>query len=212
MTANEPSVGILFLISAPSGTGKSTLASKMIQAVPGIEFSISYTTRGPRSGETDGTEYHFVDRERFDRMVRDGQFLEWAPVFDQRYGTALKKTQEALARGTDVLLDVDVQGARQVAQGPLPAVTIMILPPDYETLRSRLEGRDSEGPESRIRRLKEARREAGAFEEFQYIILNDDLESSVTALVSIVLAERQRRERQTEAVRGVLATFPDYDA
>jgi guanylate kinase len=212
MSASYRGAGILFVISAPSGTGKSTLARRLLESVPGLVFSVSYTTRRPREGERDGRDYHFVDHPTFDRMVSEGAFLEWAPVFDERYGTGLRQTRETLAGGVDVLLDIDVQGARQVARGPIGAVSIMILPPDFGTLEARLRGRDSESDEVRARRLKEARGEAESFETFDYLILNDDLDTGVEALVAIVRAERHRASRRREEVRGILATFPGFGA
>lgn len=200
--------GILFVISAPSGTGKSTVAREAVQRAPGLEFSVSFTTRPPRTGETEGRDYFFVDRERFETMVREGALLEWAPVFGNLYGTGLELTRQALAEGRDLLLDIDVQGARQVRGGPVSAVSVMILPPDFPTLASRLTGRGSEDAETRERRLAEAREEAGEYEAFDYLVVNEDLERTVEAVVAIVRAERRRTERcAAEAVR-ILSTFP----
>ncbi len=208
MSQLPPGSGLLFALSAPSGTGKSTLAARLLERVPGLRFSVSYTTREPRQGEQNGREYHFVDRARFDEMVAQGAFLEWAQVFEQCYGTGLETTREILEGGTDVLLDIDVQGARQLADAPLPAVKMMLLPPDFPTLESRLRGRDSESDEIVRRRLSEARDELKRFEEFDYLVVNDDLNAATDALVSIVKAERLRPARAGERARQIMKTFP----
>lgn len=206
---SEAAGGILFVLSAPSGTGKSTVSRRVLRQVPGLEFSVSYTTRAPREGEVGGKDYHFVEAGKFERMVAEGAFLEWARVFEQHYGTGIEATREVLARGRDVLLDIDVQGARQVMQGPLPSVTIMLLPPDYATLERRLHGRHSEPEAIRVRRLAEATREVRAFVDFDYVVINDDLNRAVGAVTAIVRAERCRSERSAERVRQVIETFPE---
>lgn len=208
MSGKEPSAGTLFVITAPSGTGKSTIAGRLLERVRNLRFSVSYTTRKPRPGERDGCDYHFVDDERFDRMIGEHAFLEWADVFGSRYGTGVDETRRVLADGTDLLLDIDVQGAGQVRRGPLASVTIMILPPDYETLSSRLLGRGSEGTQEREQRLAKARREVEQYPEFDFLAVNDDLDRTVAEVESIVLAERARTRRRLAAARAVLATFP----
>ena len=208
MTSSGSRSGILFVVSAPSGTGKSSVSRKLLETDRGLEFSVSYTTRAPREEEADGREYHFVEREAFQRMIDAGQFLEWAEVFDERYGTGLDATRRALARGRDVLLDIDVQGARQVCRGPLPAVSVMLLPPAFDTLEQRLRGRDSEPESARVKRLARARGEAEAYTEFDYVVINDDLQPAVDAIACIVRAERSRTQRRDGDVQRVIATFP----
>jgi guanylate kinase len=200
--------GILFVVSAPSGTGKSTLVRALLSEVPDVEFSVSYTTRPPREGEVDGVHYHFVDRARFEAMVEREQFVEWAEVYDQLYGTELQATREVLGRGRDLLLDIDVQGARKVRGGAIPSVSVMLLPPDYRTLEARLRERGSESPRARERRLAEARDEARDFEKFDYLVVNDDLTTTIADLASIVRAERRRTLHCRERGRAILATFP----
>ena len=200
--------GILFVISAPSGTGKSTLARRLLESVPALAFSVSFTTRPRRAGEESGREYHFVDDARFDAMVAAGGFLEWARVFERKYGTGRAATEDALTGGNDLLLDIDVQGAAQVRASGLDSVSIFILPPDFETLRSRLRGRGSEDAEAAEARLHEAGREAMQYDRFDYVVLNEDLEVASNELASIVRAERARIARRRRRVHEVLSTFP----
>jgi len=200
--------GTLFVISAPSGTGKSTLARRLIESVPGLRFSVSYTTRPRRAGEENGREYEFVDDARFDAMVASGGFLEWAHVFARKYGTGLAATQAALAAGADLLLDIDVQGARQVKASSLDAVLVFILPPDYDALAVRLTRRGSEDPAALAVRLDEARREALEYDRFDYVVVNADLEVASRQLAAIVTAESARTARCRERVREILSTFP----
>jgi guanylate kinase len=203
-----PTPGILFVISAPSGTGKSTVSRKLLSRVPGLEFSVSYTTRPRRREERDGSDYHFVGRERFEAMIRDGELLEWASVFGQLYGTGLEATRRALAEGRSLLLDIDVQGAQQVRSGSVPAVCVMLLPPDYAALESRLRNRGSEQQAELDRRLARARAEVEDYRIFDYIVVNESVETTVSELASIVTAERDRTGRCAERVRRILDTFP----
>ena len=186
--------GILFIISAPSGSGKSTLVNEVRRLVPGLDFSISYTTRKPRGSEQPGVEYHFTSREEFERMIAADEFLEWAEVFGNYYGTALSALDLAAAHGTDLLLDIDVQGALQVMQTMPDAVSIFILPPSPEVLERRLRNRSqAEGVanESVIEtRLSEARTELQKIEDYKYALVNDILDQAASEMRSIVLVAR----------------------
>ena len=186
--------GILFIISAPSGSGKSTLVSQLLTLVERVDFSISYTTRVPRGSETDGREYHFTTREDFERMITAGDFLEWAEVFGNYYGTALSALSNARERGHDLLLDIDVQGALQVMKKLPEAVSIFILPPSPQVLELRLRNRSQAEhmtSESVIqRRLSEAREELKHLENYRYALVNDVLDRAVTEMRAIVFKER----------------------
>jgi guanylate kinase len=186
--------GILFIISAPSGSGKSTLVSQLLTLVEGIDFSISYTTRAPRGSEQDGREYHFTTREEFLRMVENDEFLEWAEVFGNFYGTAASALAQAREQGHDLLLDIDVQGALQVMKKRPEAVSIFVLPPSPEVLEMRLRNRSQAERmtiESIIeRRLAEAREELKQLPDYRYALVNDVLDQAVTELRAIVITER----------------------
>ncbi|MBZ5639280.1 MAG: guanylate kinase [Acidobacteriia bacterium] len=200
--------GILFVISAPSGTGKSSVAKRVLSAVPGIRFSVSYTTRPRRAGEVDGREYHFVDDARFDAMAASSGFLEWAHVFGRRYGTGRDATEAALGAGLDLLLDIDVQGARKVRECGIAAVSVFLLPPDYATLESRLRSRASDAEEQIATRLALARREAAEYRHYDYLVINDRLERAADDLRSVVTAERLKAPRLGAEAEEILATFP----
>ena len=202
--------GILFIISAPSGSGKTTLTNELLTLVSGLQFSISYTTRPPRGSEQTGREYFFVSREEFEEMVDRGEFLEYACVFGHYYGTARRFLDEARNTGRDLVLDIDVQGAAQVAKMP-EAVSIFILPPSREVLEFRLRNRshtehmDSE--EVIRRRLEGARKEIENYRNYDYILVNDRLEQSIAQLKAIVAAERLKRSgtKPSADQSGVLA-------
>jgi guanylate kinase len=182
----------VYIISAPSGSGKSTLVNEIRQLVEGLYFSISYTTRPPRGSEQNGREYFFVARSEFEAMIRQGEFLEYAEVFGNYYGTARRFQREAEQTGQDLLLDIDVQGARQIKLKLPQAVSIFILPPDRNTLERRLRTRRLDTEEVIQRRLVTATREIENYAKYDYILVNDRLEESVEALKSILLAERLR--------------------
>lgn len=189
--------GILFLISAPSGSGKSTLVSRLRSLVDNLEFSVSYTTRPPRGSELEAREYHFISREEFQKMIDNGEFLEYADVFGNYYGTARHSLTDAFAKGKDLLLDIDVQGASQVRNKVPEAVSIFLMPPSPEDLAYRLRGRSrAEGAvdiEVINRRLARARLEIENYREYGYILVNDILDRAVEEMSAIVFAERMSR-------------------
>jgi len=185
-------MSIVYIISAPSGSGKSTLVNDVLKRVPELHFSVSYTTRQPRGSEKDGREYFFVSRDEFEAMIRHDEFLEYAEVFGNYYGTARRFLREAESRGYDLLLDIDVQGASQVKAKVPGAVTIFVLPPDRDKLEWRLRNRGLDSEEVIRRRLVTASREIENYDKYDYILINDRLEQSMDALRAIVLSERLR--------------------
>ena len=199
--------GLLFVVSAPSGTGKTTVAERLVQIVPDLALSRSYTSRPARPGEADGVDYNFITRARFEEMVAAGDFLEWADVFGNLYGTCGRDAERELAAGRDLVLVIDVQGARQVRTRCPDTVGVFVLPPDFPTLERRLRGR-SKDPEPAIqRRLQTARDEVAAFTEYEYVIVNDELETCVDRLRAIVLAERARLRSARPVAEKIVETF-----
>src|SRR5712692_4170358 len=189
----------VFIISAPSGSGKSTLVNEVRRTVPGLEFSISYTTRKPRGTEQNGCEYFFVTRQQFEEMIRQGEFLEHADVFGNYYGTARHFLDQAKKDGKDLLLDIDVQGAEQIKRKLPDAVSIFILPPNRSELEQRLRKRSQDAEQVIQRRLDAATREIENYEKYDYILVNDRLEDSVETLNAILLSERLGRAGRTDA-------------
>ncbi len=187
--------GDLFVISAPSGAGKTTVCERILQEVPGIAFSVSHTTRPPRTGEVHGKDYYFVSRDVFLDMVAHGDFLEWAEVHENYYGTSKKEVFTRLEAGQDVLLDIDVQGARQVKEKLPQAVMIFILPPSLAVLEERLKKRGTEDPERLRLRLENAVKEIQAAGEYEFVVINDDLVQAVDDLKAIIRARRLRPQR-----------------
>ncbi|HUO16624.1 MAG TPA: guanylate kinase [Verrucomicrobiae bacterium] len=185
---------IVYIISAPSGSGKSTLVNEILKAIPGLDFSISYTTRPVRGSEINGKQYHFVSRDQFKRMVELNEFLEHAEFDGNCYGTARRYLTEAERKGTDLLLDIDVQGAAQIHQKVPDAVSIFVLPPDKKTLEWRLRKRGENDEETIRRRLDAAGREIEEYERYSYVLINDQLEKSIERLEAIVQSERFQRE------------------
>lgn len=204
MSEREP---ILFVLSAPSGTGKSSLLARVLNEVPGLRFSVSHATRPPRPGERDGVQYHFVDRGRFEALVAEDAFLEWAVVYGDLKGTSRAELSRARAEGVDLVLDVDVQGAEQVRARCPGAVTLFLLPPSAPEMERRLRGRAQDPPAAIERRLRDARREVGCWERFDYVVVNDDLAAAAAAVGAVVRAERQRRGRMAGAAAAIAATF-----
>lgn len=198
--------GILYIISAPSGSGKTTLVNELRQYVPSLEFSISYTTRSPRGSEQDGREYHFITHEEFEARISRDEFLEYALVFGNYYGTTRFVLEHARERGNDVLLDIDVQGERQVKEKMPDAVSIFVLPPSRAELESRLRKRsvseNVHAEEVIRRRLDTARREIENYPNYDYILINDRLEQSVDRLQAIVLGERVKRSGEQPSEDG----------
>lgn len=182
--------GSIFIVSAPSGAGKTTLCRKLTGIVADIVHSVSYTTRGARTGETDGKDYIFVDKRTFMEMVEQGEFLEWAEVHGNLYGTSRIRLQETVNKGTDVILDIDIQGAGQTRERNIDATYIFILPPSIETLVSRLTSRKTESEVVIQKRMKKALEEIRNYKSYDYVIINNDFDSAVDELRSIVLSKR----------------------
>ena len=199
--------GSLLVISAPSGSGKTTLVRPLVADLEGLEFSVSYATRSPRASEKDGVDYHFVSENEFRAKIKANGFLEWAEVHERLYGTGRTETETVLDRGVDVVLDIDVQGAVQVQKSMPDAVLIFILPPSFDVLEKRLrDRRQNEGVDIK-RRLMVARREVSQYRNYDYAVVNDEVDRCAGVLRSIVLAERARRERMEPIARSILDTF-----
>lgn len=191
--------GILFIISAPSGTGKTTLCKQLTSTVPGLWHSISYTTRKPRPGEEHGREYFFIGETEFQQMIDRNEFVEWARVYGNLYGTPRKTMTDRINQGIDVLLEIDVQGATQVKKKFEDAVSIFILPPSMHVLRSRLQDRASDTPEEILKRLQKVKEEVWSYREYAYVVRNEDLSQSLRELESVFLAERLKTKRMNMA-------------
>ena len=198
---------MVIIVSAPSGSAKSTLVNALMEQVRGMRFSVSYTTRAPRGAERDGESYHYISREEFERRIRAGEFLEHAEVFGNYYGTHRSYVDAAANAGFDLLLDIDVQGAMQVMEKLPDAVTIFILAPSREVLEQRLRKRSEDSEETIQRRLREASEEVRFAERYSYALINDDVAESVQNLVSIVRAERVKRVRLRARLDPILATY-----
>jgi len=200
--------GTVFIVSAPSGSGKSTLVTNLLQRVPNLTFSISYTTRKPRGGELNSREYFFVDEAAFERMIAGDEFIEYAKVFDHYYGTARAYLEEALAEGKDLILDIDTEGAAQVKSKLPEAVSIFIMPPSYAALRTRLENRRQDSVETIQKRLAwAAQKEIYRYRNYDYLVVNEDLNQSFDLMRSIVLAHRCRKDRMAARVHSIIQTF-----
>lgn len=201
------STGLLVVVSAPSGTGKTTVVEQLIKIVPTLEMSRSYTSRTPRSNERDGVDYNFISREDFEARVQNGDFLEHAEVFGNYYGTGRSETEARLASGRDLILVIDVQGARQVRERRPGTVGVFVLPPSFQVLEHRLRGRSLDAETAIQRRLATARSEVSAVSEYDYVVINDELDRCVSELRAIVLAERARRDRRAGLISPIVKTF-----
>ena len=199
--------GLLFIVSAPSGTGKTTLVERLVQVVPNLTMSRSYTSRPARPGEQNGVDYNFISRERFETMAREGAFLEWADVFGHYYGTSKADTQALLTQGRDVVLVIDVQGARQVRSRGLENVGVFVLPPSAAILEQRLRGRSKDSEDQIRRRLQVACREVDEYSQYEYVVVNDELDAAVERLASIVRAERAHVTVMRQEAERVIGTF-----
>ena len=206
--------GLLFILSSPSGAGKSTISRRLLAEERNIVFSVSATTRAPRPGEKDGREYYFKSRDEFEAMIAKGQLLEHAEVFGNLYGTPIAPVEKALAEGIDVLFDIDWQGGQQIANSALEeaVVSIFILPPSLSELETRLKNRAEDSDEVIAGRMEKSIGEINHWSEYDYVLVNDDLEKTAEELIGIVSAERLRRQRQphlVDHVRGLETQFGD---
>ncbi|QTA37794.1 guanylate kinase [Thermosipho ferrireducens] len=195
--------GTLFVVSGPSGVGKTSIISSLLNKMDNLVFSVSCTTRPPRPGEVNGVDYFFIDKETFVRMQHNQEFLEWAEVHGNLYGTPKGFVVDNIEKGKSIILDIDVQGALQVKKNFEEAVFIFVAPPSYEVLRERLIKRGTERPESLMKRLEDAKWELSKMVEFDYLIINDDLEKSIMAMKSIIIAESHKLSRvlKSEIIR-----------
>jgi len=202
----------VFVISAPSGSGKSTLVNRLLHDVPGLIFSISYTTRLPRGSERNGIDYNFIAREDFEARIAIGEFLEHAAVFGNYYGTSRLALDQAIAEGKDLVLDIDVQGARQLKVALPEAVGIFVLPPSRKILEQRLRARSQDSDDVIQRRLRGAALEVRNYSQYDYVLINRDLDECAKDLEAIVRTERLRRVRMEDAIRPILESFEDGGA
>ncbi len=200
--------GNLIIISSPSGGGKGTLIREVLDTVPEIEYSVSYTTRERRFGEEDGRHYHFLTGPEFREKIEESEFLEFAEVHGNFYGTSLIETERKLNSGQDVMLEIDVQGALQVMKKvPGAAISIFILPPSFDVLKARLTSRNTESPEDLALRLKNAFGEVKQYPKFDFVVINDEIFSAARKLASIIISERQREVRQIDRIKGIIGSF-----
>jgi guanylate kinase len=197
----------VYIVSAPSGSGKTTLLQNLLRTFQDLKFSVSHTTRQPRTGEREGVDYFFTDRTKFLEMVNRGEFLEWAEYYGQLYGTSKAFVEEQVNSGRDVILDIDVIGARHVKQTIEGAIAVFILPPSFEELERRLRTRRQESDEAIQMRLEIARREVPAYRDYDYIVVNDEIQNSLQTLEAIVRTGRARPARQQSRIDEIIASF-----
>lgn len=199
--------GNLFVVSAPSGTGKTTIIKKVLKKMPDLYFSVSHTTREKRKGEKEGRDYYFVDEKTFKKMIKRGQMIEWAKVHKNYYGTSKREIFSKIEKGKDVLLDIDTQGSFQIKKKYPLSIHIFIMPPSYEELEKRLRGRgDLEENKINIR-LSNAKREVKRWPRYDYVIVNDDLKKAVNSMLNIICSFKLKKENQKERIRSIILTF-----
>jgi guanylate kinase len=204
--------GSLIIVSGPSGAGKSVLVANTLQSVPKLKFSVSYTTRAPRGKEQNGVEYFFIDRKEFQSLIQSNDFLEWAEVHGNFYGTSRRFVDDLLRQGEDVILDIDIQGARIIRQKRADAVAVFVLPPSYAILRERLQRRSLDDHVVIEQRLKRAIQEIGHYREYDYLIINEDLGVATQELQSIIVSARCRMIARINSAQSIVATFGGIDA
>ena len=209
MVNEEKMKGNLIIISSPSGGGKGTLIKRILQLLPNIGYSVSFTTREMRVGELHGQDYFFVSRAEFEKLIEAGLLLEYAEVHDNFYGTSIEQVKAQIEAGHDVILEIDVQGAEKVLAKIPEAVSIFILPPSYEVLAARLTARATEKVEQLALRLHNSIGEVNHYIDFKYVIINDEVEKATNDLQTIILAERLRRDRQTTVIKDILDSFDE---
>jgi guanylate kinase len=204
--SNDPR-GLLFIVSAPSGTGKTTLVERLVQVMPNLRMSRSYTSRAARNGERDGVDYNFISQSEFRERIERCEFLEWADVFGHYYGTCAEDVERLIAENQDVVLVIDVQGARQIKARGVAHIGVFILPPSFEVLEQRLRGRSKDTEQQMQRRLATARAEASSYTDYDYVVVNDALEDTVMRLREIIAAARSRTERMRPVAEAIIKTF-----
>jgi guanylate kinase len=204
--------GSLIIVSGPSGAGKSVLVANTLRSVPNLKFSVSYTTRAPRGKEQNGVEYFFIDRKEFQSLIQSNDFLEWAEVHGNFYGTSRRFVDDLLRQGEDVILDIDIQGARIIHQKRADAVAVFVLPPSYAILRDRLQRRSLDDHVVIEQRLKRARQEVGHYREYDYLIINEDLGVATQELQSIIVSARCRMIARINSAQSIYTTFGGIDA
>ncbi len=209
MSSSTRSRGTLIVVSAPSGTGKTTVVERLVTSTPQLRISRSYTSRPARPGEADGVDYNFVSRARFEAMIAGSQFLEWAEIYGNLYGTSIVDTERHLAEGIDLVLVIDVQGARQVRRHGIAQVSIFVMPPSARVLAERLRGRGTDGQDQIRTRLRVAREEVGAFTEYDHVVVNDDVEACADRIRSIVVAGHSRLDRMRGEAERIARTFDE---
>ena len=207
MSSSQTPRGQLFVVSAPSGTGKTTLVETLVASMPHLRMSRSYATRRARVGEVDGVDYSFVSRERFEAMIAGDQFLEWADIYGDLYGTSQVDTERIQSEGDDLVLVIDVQGARKIRRRGVPAVSVFVMPPSLDVLESRLRGRSTDSETQIQRRLDVAREEVRAFGEYDFVVVNDEIAVAVEQLRAIVTAARLTLAAATLVAERIAATF-----